>query len=132
MAAGDGVERPPGPADPVRLDRRAVLVAVGVVLWLAVQAAVPLVQLVDRGGRPRPRPFAWQMFTHRLDRPAERFTITTANGTREIDVAHLLSGPMRREVRYAPAVVDALCADPLILHVRVDDVEHGTSETTCR
>lgn len=130
--AGEQDEHAPASDAPDRLDRRAGLIGAFVLLWLAVQVGVPMVQLVDRGSRPRPREFAWQMFSHRLERPAERFTITTANGTREVDVRPLLSGPMRREVRYAPAVVAALCERPEIQAVRVDDVERGTSETTCR
>lgn len=112
--------------------RRLVVVSIVVVAWLAVQLAVPLVRMVERGGGARPRTFGWQMFSHQLEAPAERFYVTTRNGRREVDIRPYLTGPMRREVLYGPALVAELCARPEIFAVEVVDAEWGTAETTCR
>ena len=48
------------------------------------------------------------------------------------DLRPLLSGPMRREIVYAPTVVAALCEDPSVIAVRVVDVERGASTRPCR
>lgn len=111
---------------------RALLVGVVVLVWLAVQIAVPAMRLIERGGGPRPRTFGWQMFSHQLTGPAESFTVTTADGTRPVPVEDLLDGPMRREILYAPTIVAELCRDPAVLAVTVTDVEWGVSETRCR
>ncbi|MCB0962511.1 MAG: hypothetical protein KDA98_04290, partial [Acidimicrobiales bacterium] len=112
--------------------RRLVVVSIVVVAWLAVQLAVPLVRMVERGGGARPRTFGWQMFSHQLEAPAERFYVTTRNGRREVDIRPYLTGPMRREVLYGPALVAELCARPEIFAVEVVDAEWGSAETTCR
>ncbi len=122
-------------AEPVpsrSLHRRAVVVALVVALWLAVQVGLPLIRLVERGGGERPRTFGWQMFSHQLTEPAEQFSITTADGTQPIDVTGLLTSPMRREILYAPQIVAELCARPEVLSVQVRDAEWGTSEVPCR
>ncbi|MEZ5139275.1 MAG: hypothetical protein R2702_06390 [Acidimicrobiales bacterium] len=118
--------------DPRRRRRRAIWVGLVVGGWLAVQLAVPAIALVERGGKPRPRTFAWQMFSHQLEAPAESFTVTTASGSRAVDVRPLLTGPMRREIRYAPALVPKLCEDPAVLSVTVVDVESGSTTVACR
>jgi hypothetical protein len=110
---------------------RRIAVTVVVVGWLGVQLLLPTLGLIERGGGARPRTFSWQMFTHRLEGPAETFTVTTAEGSRTVDVAPLLTGPMRREILYAPAIVEALCADPEVLSVTVADAEWGTSTRNC-
>jgi hypothetical protein len=114
--------------------RRALLVGLFVAAWLGLQLGVPLLRMVERGGGERPRTFGWQMFSHELTEPAEQFTITTANGSRVIDLGEFieLSSPMRRELLYAPTVVPILCANPAILSVEVRDAEWGTSVVTCR
>jgi hypothetical protein len=114
--------------------RKALLVGLVVVGWLGVQLGVPLVRMVERGGGERPRTFGWQMFSHELTEPAEQFTITTANGSRVIDLGEFieLSSPMRRELLYAPTVIPILCENPAILSVEVRDAEWGTSVVSCR
>lgn len=130
--AGEALE--PTPEARAAARRRAAVVGVVVAGWLVVQLGLPLVRMVERGGGARPRTFGWQMFSHQLEEPAEQFTITTANGRREIDLAEFidLSGPMRRELLYAPTVIPLLCENPAILSVEVRDAEWGTSEVTCR
>ncbi|MEZ5204002.1 MAG: hypothetical protein R2701_06380 [Acidimicrobiales bacterium] len=112
--------------------RRALLVGIVVLGWIGVQLAVPAIALVQRGNGARPRTFAWQMFSHELEAPAEQFTVVTATGEHPADLRPLLSGPMRREIVYAPTVVAALCEDPSVIAVRVVDVERGASTRPCR
>lgn len=107
------------------------MVALFVGLWLLVQIAVPAQRLLDRESQARPRTFGWQMFSHTLSEPAERFLVTTDEGTAEVRVEGLV-GSLRREVRYGPRVAAALCRDPEVLSVEVIDVEFGSSTTTCR
>ncbi|MCB0971599.1 MAG: hypothetical protein KDA97_08800 [Acidimicrobiales bacterium] len=128
------MEAPEEPSDEVRpvSRRRLVVVTALVVGWLAIQLAVPLVRLVERGGAPRPRTFGWQMFSHQLEAPAERYYVATRNGRREVDIRPYLSGPMRREILYGPALVAELCSRPEVIIVEVVDVEWGTAETRCR
>lgn len=120
-----------GPVDARSARRRAVLVAVVVGFWVIVQLAVPAWQLIDRGSQARPRMFGWQMFSHTLTRPAERFLVTTDAGTTEVRVEEIV-GSLRREVRYGPRVAAELCRDPDVVSVEVVDVEYGSTTTTCR
>jgi hypothetical protein len=73
-----------------------VLAAVFVVGWLAVQVAVPLIQRTSTEGA---RPFAWQMFSRRVDVP--RFKVV------EDWERHL--GRTRLEVNFARHVPPFLC-----------------------
>lgn len=115
-----------------RARRRAIWVAVVVGGWLAVQLALPALALLERGGGARPRTFAWQMFSHQLQAPAEAFVVNTATGSRPVDVTPLLTGPMRREILYAPILVPELCKDPAAESVTVIDAEWGTTTVACR
>lgn len=125
-------EPSPSSVGRARLGWRGWAVTAFVVLWLAVQVAVPVVRLVERGGAARPRTFGWQMFSHQIAGQPESFSVTTAEGTRPIDVGGLLAGPMRREVIYAPTVIAELCGRPEVLAVEVRDVEHGVRTEACR
>jgi hypothetical protein len=111
---------------------RPLVIGVLVVGWLGVQLVVPALRLIERGGGARPRTFGWQMFSHQLEGPAETFTVTTAQGERRVSVEPLLTGPMRREILYAPLIVRELCADEEVLAVTVADAEWGTSTVACR
>lgn len=134
---GRGAEAPdrsdePAPGPPATASpARAALVAAVVGVWLAVQLGLPLYRLVERGNGERPRTFGWQMFSHQLQEPAERFTIVTAEGSQVVHVDDLPSGPMRREVLYAPRIVEELCTRPDVLAVEVEDVEYGRSTVEC-
>lgn len=108
-----------------------MLVGLLVAAWLVVQLAVPTWRLIERGGAPRPRTFGWQMFTHKIQTPAETFVLVTADGRRSVDPTPLLSSPPRREIIYGASVAEALCEEPGALFVEVDDVEHGRSVFPC-
>ena len=111
---------------------RPIVVTALVVGWIGIQVAVPAVRALERGGGVRPRTAGWQMFSHTIEGSAETFTIETRNGRRPVDIAPLLTGPMRKEVLYAPAIVAELCARPEIFAVEVSDVEWGTARVSCR
>lgn len=100
-------------------------------VWLGVQVIVPVMQSVERGGAPRPRPFGWQMFTHDIAGPAERFTVVDADGRTPVRLAPLLTGPARREVVLAPHVISRLCDRPGTVEVEVQDVERGARTVPC-
>jgi hypothetical protein len=82
-----------------------VLAATFVVVWLAVQVGVPVLQHLTSDGA---RPFAWQMFSHHIDVP--RFEVVAADGS-ETEVRdwqrHL--GRTRLEVDFARHVPPFLC-----------------------
>ena len=107
----------------------ALLIVMG--LWLGAQILIPLVQNVERGGAPRPRPFGWQMFTHDISGPPEQFTVVRADGRSRVPLSRLLTGPARREVVLAPEVIAALCDRRGVLTVEVDDVERGRRTERC-
>jgi hypothetical protein len=82
-----------------------VLAAVFVVGWLAVQVAVPLIQRTSTEGA---RPFAWQMFSRRVDVP--RFKVVAADGTEtEVEDWERHLGRIRLEVDFARHVPPFLC-----------------------
>jgi hypothetical protein len=82
-----------------------VLAAAFVVVWLAVQVGVPVLQHLTTEGA---RPFAWQMFSRRVEVP--RFKVVTADGT-ETEVAdwERYLGRTRLEVDFARHVPPHLC-----------------------
>ncbi|MCI0685445.1 MAG: hypothetical protein L0Y71_25370 [Gemmataceae bacterium] len=78
-------------------------VAVFVVLFLAVQILVPIVQLT----RPLPTHFGWQMFS--VDRPLPRYWVVLDDGTeRDIDVYEHI-GVRRLDADYHRAFPEYLC-----------------------
>jgi hypothetical protein len=82
-----------------------VVVAAFVVVWLAVQVGVPVVQHVTTDGA---RPFAWQMFSHHIDVP--RFKVVRADGTEtEVEDWQRHLGRTRLEVDFARHVPPFLC-----------------------
>ena len=76
-----------------------------VVAWLAVQVGVPVVQrLTDEGARP----FAWQMFSRRVDPP--RFNVVNADGSEtEVEDWERHLGRFRLEVDFARHLPPFLC-----------------------
>jgi hypothetical protein len=82
-----------------------VLAATFVVVWLAVQVAVPLVQRLTTEGA---RPFSWQMFSRRVDPP--RFKVVDADGSEhEVKGWESHFGRFRREVDFGRHVPPFLC-----------------------
>ena len=124
----------PGPHPrPTRRGRWRLIVITGFMVgWVGFQVLVPAIRTVERGRGVRPRSAGWQMFSHTIEGSAEVFVVETKNGRRRIDIQPLLSGPMRKEILYAPAVVAELCSRPEIFAVEVTDAEWGTSTVRCR
>ena len=82
-----------------------MLAAAFVVVWLAVQVGVPVVQHLTTDGA---RPFAWQMFSRRVDVP--RFKVVAADGSEhEVDDWLRYLGRARLEVDFARHVPPFLC-----------------------
>jgi hypothetical protein len=82
-----------------------VAAAVFVVAWLAVQVVVPLTQQATKEGA---RPFAWQMFSRKIDVP--RFKVVAADGSeREVDDWERHLGRSRLEVNFGRHVPPFLC-----------------------
>ena len=82
-----------------------MLAAAFVVLWLAVQVGVPVLQHLTAEGA---RPFAWQMFSRSVDVP--RFKVVGADGSeREVDDWERHLGRVRFEVDFARHVPPFLC-----------------------
>lgn len=82
-----------------------MLAAVFVVVWLAVQVGVPVLQRSTTEGA---RPFAWQMFSRNIDVP--RFKVVAPDGSeREVEDWERHLGRLRFEVDFARHVPPFLC-----------------------
>jgi hypothetical protein len=82
-----------------------VLAALFVAAWLAIQVGVPIVQRSTTEGA---RPFAWQMFSRRIDLP--RFKVVEADGSEvEVDDWEFRLARFRNEVDFARHVPPFLC-----------------------
>jgi len=82
-----------------------VLAAAVVVAWLTVQVGVPVLQHLTTDGA---RPFAWQMFSRRVDVPL--FKVVGADGSEtEVEDWERHLGRTRLEVDFARHVPPFLC-----------------------
>jgi hypothetical protein len=82
-----------------------VLATAFVLVWLAVQVGLPVLQHVTKEGA---RPFAWQMFSRSIEVP--RFEVVAADGSEtEVEDWERHLGRVRFEIDFARHVPPFLC-----------------------
>ena len=104
--------------NPLRPRRRMLAAAVFFVVFLAIQIAVPLVQLV---WSPRPARFGWQMYS--VVSAAPRFELIMRDGVaKPLDITPYVTS-LRGDVpiaRFLPPHLCALFPDAAAIHYRMD------------
>lgn len=107
-------------------DRRTVVVAALLAIFLAWQVAVPTAALLG----PRPQRFGWQMYSTFPDLP-RAWTIDAAGVETSVEVKQYFA-QLRAEVDFAAALRAGLCDASGAVAVKVAD-PRGTTETVqCR
>jgi hypothetical protein len=112
----------PSSARTAGLDRRTLIVAAFLAIFLVWQLAMPTAALFG----PRPQRFGWQMYSTFPDLP-KAWTMDGAGVETQVEVRHYFA-QLRAEVDFAAALRAGLCDASGAVAIKVSD-PRGTTET---